>query len=334
MLLALGLALVLLAGVSQGSFYLPATYTRKWEWEHSWFVFSITALLVINWLFTYLMIPNIMDVLRTMTPREFIIILLFGAGWGVGAIGTGLGMDRLGMALAYPIILGQVACLGALIPLAFFHPELLLTLRSLVLIGGTILVLVGIIMISKAGSRKQPQGSSAIKGSFAAGLAICIMAGVLSSLFNIGFAYSTRLAEQAKILGAPDLVAAVAVWLPFLTVGCIVNAGYSLWLMFTRKTASGFIGPGFGRNLVLGACMGLLWIGGVYLYSIGASALGGWGVVVGWVLFMSSLILTGNLWGIFRGEWKGAPKPARSLLNRGLAVLMIAIVIVAYSNAL
>lgn len=334
MLLAVGLMLVLLAGISQGSFYLPATYTRKWEWEHSWFVFSISGMLVINWILTYLMIPNIMDVLRTATMKEMLIILLFGGGWGVGAIGTGLGMDRLGMALAYPIVLGLVACLGALIPMAVFFPETLLTPKGLVLIGGTVLVLVGIIMISRAGARKQPQGSSAIKGSFAAGLAICVMAGVLSSLLNIGYAYSARLAEQAKELGAPDMFASVAVWLPFLTIGCIVNAGYSLWLMFRRKTAGGFFGPDASRNIGLGSLMGLLWIGGVYLYSLGASALGTWGVVVGWVLFMSSLILTGNLWGIFKGEWKGAPAAARSLLNRGLAVLMIAIVIVAYSNAL
>jgi len=334
MALVLGLVLVLLAGMSQGSFYLPATYTRKWEWEHSWLVFSISALLVINWLFTFLMIPNIMDVLRTVTSREMLIIILFGAGWGVGAIGTGLGMDRLGMALAYPIILGQVACLGALIPMAVFFPETLLAPKGLALMGGTVLVLVGIIMISKAGSRKQPEGSSNIKGSFAAGLIICIMAGVLSSLFNIGFAYSGRLAEQAKALGTPVIFSSVAVWLPFLTVGCLVNAGYSLWLMFRRKTAGGFFGPDFSRNIVLGCLMGLLWIGGVYMYSMGAATLGSWGVVVGWVLFMSSLILTGNLWGIFKGEWKGAPAAARSLLNRGLLVLMIAIVIVAYSNAL
>jgi L-rhamnose-H+ transport protein len=331
MALVLGLILVLLAGMSQGSFYLPATYTKKWEWEHYWFVFAISGMLVINWLLTYLMIPNIVEVLRSATTKEIILILLFGCGWGIGAIGTGLGMDRLGMALAYPIILGLVACLGALIPLVIFFPETLLAAKGLVLMGGTALVLVGIVMISRAGSRKQP-GGSAIKGSFATGLAICIMAGVLSCLFNIGYAYSARLAEQAKALGAPDMFASVAVWVPFLTIGCIVNAGYSLWLMFRRKTLGGFFSPDAPRNIVLGSLMGLLWISGVYLYSLGASALGNWGVVVGWVLFMSSLILTGNLWGIFKGEWKGAPAAARKLLNWGLFVLMIAIVIVASSR--
>jgi len=330
--LALGFFFVLLAGVSQGSFYLPATYTKKWEWEHSWFVFAVTGMLIINWIITLILIPDIFKVFQAVTMRDILIILLFGAGWGAGAIGTGLAMDRLGMALAYPITLGLVACLGALIPLVIFFPATLLTMKGLVLIGGTALVVVGIIMISIAGSRKQPSGSSAIKGSFAAGLAIAVAAGVLSCLFNVGYAFSVRLAEQAKALGTSDTFASSAVWAPFLTVGCLVNAGYSVYLMITRKTGKDFFGPEAPRNLVLGALMGLLWIGGVYFYSIGASKLGGWGVVVGWVLFMSSLILVGNLWGIFKGEWKGAPAAARSLLNWGIVVLMIAIVIVASSR--
>ncbi len=334
MALMLGFVFVLFAGMSQGSFYLPATYTKKWEWEHSWVVFSISAMLIINWLVTFILIPNIWQVLGSITSKELGIILLCGVGWGIGAIGTGLGMDRLGMALAYPIILGLVACLGALVPLAVYYPETLLMTKGFVLMGGTALVLVGIIMISRAGSRKDPGGASAIKGSFAAGLAICIMAGVLSCLFNIGYAYSARLADQAKELGTPEMFASIAVWLPFLTIGCVVNAGYSIYLMVKRGTGKDFAGPGFGRNLVLGSLMGLLWMGGVYFYSVGATLLGKWGVVVGWILFMSSLILTGNLWGIFKGEWKGAPKDARSLLNRGIIVLMIAIVIVAYSNSL
>ena len=62
--------------------------------------------------------------------------------------------------------------------------------------------------------------------------------------------------------------------------------------------------------------------------------MGSLGVVVGWVLFMSSIIIVGNLWGIWKGEWKDAPPSARSLLNRGLVVLIIAIIIVAISNTL
>ncbi|MFA6471461.1 MAG: L-rhamnose/proton symporter RhaT [Candidatus Latescibacterota bacterium] len=332
--LIMGFFFVILAGASQGSFYLPATYTKKWEWEHSWLVFSITGMLIINWIIALILIPDIFKVFQVVTMREILVILLFGAGWGAGAICNGLAIDRLGMALAYPITLGLVACLGALIPLIIFFPATLFATKGLVLISGTVLVVVGIVMISIAGSRKQPTGSTAIKGSFAVGLVIAICAGVFSCFFNIGYAFSVNLAEQAKALGTSATFASSAVWAPFLTVGCLVNAGYSLYLMITRKTGKGFVGPHFGFNLLLASLMGLLWIGGVYFYSIGASKLGGWGVVVGWVLFMSSIILVGNLWGIFKGEWKGAPAAARSLLNRGITVLLLAIIIVAYSNSL
>jgi L-rhamnose-H+ transport protein len=69
------------------------------------------------------------------------------------------------------------------------------------------------------------------------------------------------------------------------------------------------------------------------LYGAGASKLGRWGAVVGWPLFISLSIVTGNLWGISRGEWRGTPARARHLLNLGLAVLLIAVVTIALSNA-
>jgi L-rhamnose-H+ transport protein len=78
--------------------------------------------------------------------------------------------------------------------------------------------------------------------------------------------------------------------------------------------------------------MALMWIGSFYLYGAGAAKLGRWGVVVGWPLFISLSIIVGNLWGLWRGEWKGAPALARQLLNQGLLVLIVAVIVVAVSN--
>ena len=68
-----------------------------------------------------------------------------------------------------------------------------------------------------------------------------------------------------------------------------------------------------GMNLILSILMAGMWIGSFYLYGISAAKLGKWGVVVGWPLFISLSILVGNLWGISRGEWKGASRSARLL---------------------
>ena len=80
--------------------------------------------------------------------------------------------------------------------------------------------------------------------------------------------------------------------------------------------------------------MAIMWIGSFYLYGMSAAMLGKWGVAVGWPLFISLSIVVGNLWGIWKGEWKGAAKSARSLLTRGLVILVVAVIVIGISNSL
>jgi L-rhamnose-H+ transport protein len=103
--------------------------------------------------------------------------------------------------------------------------------------------------------------------------------------------------------------------------------------MVARKTIGQYWNPETPRNLGLSALMAAMWIGSFYLYGAGAAKLGQWGIVVGWPLFISLSIVIGNLWGLWRGEWRNAPVFARSFLNRGLIVLIVAVIIVAISNS-
>jgi len=337
MALLFGLALISTAGILQGSFYLPMTFTRKWEWEHTWSIFSLTGMIVFSWIFILLTVPDIFSVYAGTASRDVVILIIFGGLWGIGGVLNGLAMAKLGMALAYPIVLGTVSALGALIPLIVFFPSMIFAPKGLVLIAGTVVTLIGIIFCSRAFSHKEPPTASSSKsadGSITTKLAIAILAGVMSSLLNVGFAYSTGLIEAARNSGVSDAFAANAAWAIILTSGGCVNVLYCIYLMIKRSTAKQFIGTETVRNLGLGSLMGLFWCAGLYAYGFGSSLLGSMGVVVGWVLFMSAVIIIGNLWGIWRGEWKDAPQPARALLNRGLFTLIIAIIIVAVSNTL
>lgn len=337
MVIFLGFVFVIIAGTLAGSFYLPSTFTRKWEWEHTWLVYSFSAMLLFNWIFVFLSIPDIFTVYRTVPSKDLILLIVFGSLWGIGAILFGIAMDKVGMALAYPIVLGIVSSIGALIPLIVFFPTTLFTVKGLVLFIGTAVTVIGIIMCSMAFTRKQPLVESSLvsrSGSLTAKLAIAIMAGVMSSLLNVGFAYGTGLVAEAQKLGVHQVFASNAAWAIILTSGCIPNVLYCLYLVVRRGTINYFWGTGAIRNIGIGLLMGLIWCGGIYLYGIGSSNLGSWGVVVGWVIFMSINIIVGNLWGIWRGEWKGASPPARALLNYGLIVILIAIIIVAISNML
>jgi len=314
------------------------TYTKKWEWEHTWSIFSLTGMIVFSWIFILFTVPDLFTIYSSVSSKDIIVFIVFGTLWGVGGVLNGLAMHNLGMALAYPIVMGTVASLGALIPLLVFFPATIATPQGIVLILGTILTVIGIIFCSRAYARKEPDEASTTavdRGSLKAKLALAVMAGVMSSLLNVGFAYSSGLITAAVDSGVSASLATNVAWALILTSGGCVNILYCLYLMITRKTTKQFFGPETLRNVGLGSIMGFLWCAGLYIYGFGVAKIGGSsGVVIGWVLFMTIIIIVGNLWGVWRGEWKDSPKEARALLNKGLIVLIASIVIVAGSKLL
>lgn len=337
MTLFFGLIIVLFAGFLAGSFYVPMTFTKKWEWEHSWLLFSLTGMFLFSYIFIFLTVPEIFTVYRTAPVNDIINLLIFGGLWGIGGVLTGLSMDKLGMALAYPIVIGIISSLGALLPLILFYPASLFALKGLAVIIGTAITVLGVLQCSRAFSQKQNVGQSGPgmqSGSLVYKLVLAITAGVMSALMNVGFAYGTSLIEVARKIGVAETFAINAAWAIILTSGGAVNVLYCLYLIIKRKNLKQLFGSGTIRNWGLGTVMGLIWCASLYLYGFGASYMGKLGVVIGWVLFTSTNIITGNLWGIWKGEWKGASPKARALLNRGLIILIAAIFIVALSNLL
>lgn len=334
--LVTGFLLVLLAALLQGTFVLPMTFVKQWSWEHTWATFSLLGMLVFNWIITLLFIPNIFEVYSAAPARDLSILALFGLGWGVGAVLFGLGMERLGMALGYPIIMGLIASLGALIPLLVFFPQTLLTTKGLVLLAGTALVIFGIVLCSIGGSRKAPSEGNFVatqSNTFKIGVAIAILAGILSCLPNIGMAFGGNVISSAGTLGVSPASSGNTVWALLFTMGFAANLAYCFYLMITKHSLSQYWNRETPRNLGLSGAMAVMWIGSFYLYGAGAAKLGHWGAIAGWPLFISLSIVMGNLWGLWRGEWRGAPAPARRLLNQGLLVLIVAVITVALSNS-
>jgi L-rhamnose-H+ transport protein len=335
--LLIGFALVFLAALLQGTFVLPMTMVRGWAWEHTWATFSLLGMLVFNWIITLIFVPNIFAVYSASPFTDLMKLALFGLGWGVGAVLFGLGMDRLGMALGYPIIMGLIASLGALIPLVLFFPQALLTTKGLVLLSGTALVIFGIVLCSLGGSRRtrrsENKPTDSRSNAFKVGLTIAILAGILSCLPNVGMAFGGNVIHAAETLGVSPGSSSNTVWALLFTMGCIANLAYCFYLMIRNSTLRQYWHQATPRNLGLSAGMALMWIGSFYLYGAGAARLGRWGAIAGWPLFISLSIVVGNLWGLRRGEWKGAPARARRLFNLGLLVLIAAVITVALSSS-
>ena len=333
MITILGFVLIGLAGISDGSFYVPMKYTKRWEWEHTWAVFSL-GFFTVSWLLTFILIPDIFEIYSSIAAKEIALLLVFGALWAVGAILFGTALHMLGMAVGYPVGLGTVACFGALVPLVTVESDSLFTYKGLLVIVGILIAVFGIVVSSRAYKLKEELEASPEKRSapLAAGLIVAVLAGVFSSFINIGFSLGGNVMALAREYGVSEAFSGTVVWSIFFTIAFMVNFLYCLFLMVKRCTLKDFFSPDIMRNFPLGFSMGALFICAVYLYSIGATCLGSWGEVPGWVLFMSVDIITGNLWGLFTGEWDNAPDNARKLLKRGLIIILFAIAVVALSN--
>jgi L-rhamnose-H+ transport protein len=333
--LALGVGVVLFAGILQGTFILPMNYTRGWKWEHNWFVFSLLGMLVLNVAIGFATIPVLLSI-YTATPLNTLLILSgLGLGWGAGAILFGLGMDRLGMSLGYPIIMGLIAVLGGLAPFLLFHPGELGSKRGLIYFAGTFLAILGILVCSRAASqrdRDRAATGAVARSGLMGGLIIAVLAGVLSSLPNLGISMSATLTKAGADLGIPAGRAGNAVWVLFFGMGFVANGIYCLWKMQAQGEMRNLFRQATWRNVGLIFAMAAMWIGSFYVYGIGSSLLGSTGTILAWPLFICTSILVGNFWGIWAGEWKAGSADARMTLRIGMAILLLSVVVIALVN--
>lgn len=330
--ITIGLLIILVAGFFQGSLVLPMTMTRNWNWENTWLSFSLFGMVILNLILAFIFIPDLFAVYRAVPLNNLLLLILFGLGWGIGAVLFGIAMNKLGMALGYPVIMGLIASFGAVIPMVIFHSDEIFSLKGGTLILGAMIVVAGIFLFSKAHVLKESAGGNETRKNTSA-ILIAVAAGILSCLPNVGFSFGKPLVDAALQAGASDFMAGNAVWALFFTMGFVPNVLYTLYLLYKNKTFHLFK-KSIGRNNGLGFGMAFMWIGSFYLYGISSIKLGSWGSIIGWPLFISLSIIIGNLWGLAKSEWKGASMPAKTKLKQGMAVIFLAVIIIGVCNLL
>lgn len=329
--MTVGITLILIAAVLQGVFLLPMSRTRRWAWEHVWLAFSMTGMILCNWVLTLLVLPNPLGIFSRVQRQEILVLACFGIAWGVGAVLFGLAMDMLGLALGYPLIMGLNASVGTFVPLLWFDPSTVFEGRRVLISVGTVIAIAGIWICSVAGARRQSsaqRNDGVARSRFASGLFMAVASGVLSCLPNIGLAYGTKTVEAARLLGASPEFAGDAVWLIFFTFGGIVNTLYCCWLISRHKSMKALFASDRIANWSWALAMGAMWIASFYLYGIGAARLGRSGATIGWPILVSVSIAVGVVCGLGKGEWDGASARARNLLWGGLTLIVLAVVII------
>ncbi len=331
----IGFALVVLAGLLNGSFAAPMKRMPAWRWENSWLLFAVTGLIIFPWIITLVTIPRVSAVYSGASGATLWKVVLFGIAWGVGSTLFGIGITRVGMALGFAIILGITASFGSLFPLAVLHPEELHSKRGEYLMIGTAIMIVGLLFLALAGKRRERDAgaSGTPRSGFALGLVICIFSGIFSSMLNFSFVFGDEIRIRALATGASNSMAANPIWSLTVTGGFLSNLVYCVYLLNKNKTWSVYCEGNPSTYWLLGGLTGLLWYGGVVAYGMGAASLGKLGGIVGWPVFMTLDIIAGIFWGAVTGEWKQASRRAVTYCWAGVGILVFAIVMISIGNA-
>jgi len=323
-----GLLWLIVAGVMQGAFPLPMKFAGKWKWEHVWGWYSLLAFVVLPVAIAWASVPHLGELYARIAPADSLLRLaVFGILWGSGSVLYGLGIDALGMALGFSTMTALTTALGALVPLAVLTPDLLWRRSGLFLIAGNLVTIAGVAVCAYAGALRDRQtGANATpllgpRRSFPVALAICIVAGALSAVFNFGYAFGEPVAKAARDLGANGDDALNAVWMVMLPAGGLINLGYCAYIVSKNQSLRQFR-EARALEWSSGAVMAVLWTGSVIVYGWGANALGRLGPTLGWSLWNAVLIGATVACGLATREWKGvAGRPLRWLAG-GIMILI------------
>jgi L-rhamnose-H+ transport protein len=323
----LALVLLVIAGAMNGSFTLPMKFTGKWAWENTWLVWTLFALALFPVSVTLLTVPRLGEVYSQAGTGAVAVVAACGAGWGISQVFFGLAVDTVGIGLAFSVILGISTVVGALVPL--FRKGLAGTNSGLTVIAGIALVLAGVGLCAVAGRKREAALGTGPKSGrpVMTGLLFCLFSGLGSALTNLGLDFGEPIKQRAMTLGADPIWAPNAAWLLVMCAGCLPNLLYCLYLIRKNGTGKAFNAPKTGFYWLLAALMAFFWFGSTVMYGVSTVKLGMLGTVVGWPLFMSLIIITASAWGVIMGEWKNTGKLPLRIQVSGVAVLVLAIVV-------
>jgi L-rhamnose-H+ transport protein len=327
--------LVVCAALMNAAYSLPMKLNKKWEWEHSWFAFSIMGVAVVPTIFALLTVPALWSTYTAVSGGTLAAMALFGAGWGVSLVFFGLALRRLGLAITFAISLGTSAAVGALTPLIAQHSDQVMTKQGGLIFFGILIILVGVAFCGLAGKMREAalqQESPGTRQGFLGGFLLAFISGILGSMLNLGLAFGGSIQRSAQQHGASVAMMSNAVWLPCLYAGFLPGVIYCFILMRRNRNLSKLALPGTWYYWLAGASMGLFWFGSIVLYSISTTKLGDLGTSIGWPLFLAAIVVASTIFGVLTGEWaRTGKRPIRTMVL-GVSFLVLAIAILSHAS--
>lgn len=331
-MVATGILLSVLSGISNGFFTVPIKMEKRWKWENIWFAFILMGCVILPYAFVFRAVPAWREVVAAAPSSALFSALGLGFAWGFGAICFGRAVQRLGVSIANSLMIGLSAALGSLVPL-FMSGEVRANARELVLFAGILAFAIGVWLCGQAGRLRDGAVATTATASLV-GYLFAIGGGVSGAFLNVGYALALPIVNAGVKMGNSHYSATNCVWMLMFAAGSIPNIAYCLFLMRRNKSAGLMFSGAAFRPWVLSVAMGLFWVGSFYLYGAATPRLGGLGLSIGWPISLSLALIVVNLMGVWLGEWRHANAPATRKMKWGVSTIFAAVVLCALSAQL
>jgi L-rhamnose-H+ transport protein len=295
-----------------------------------------------------------------------VISFLLGMIYGIGGTAFGIAIRYIGFSLTYAVAIGISAVLGTFVPPLIkyrlggflydllWHGTLTQPFESEKLSAlfnrtgsewvflGVAVGAIGIGICGLAGrlKEKQLQGEGGpTEFRLGKGLMLAILAGFLSSVYNFSLEAAEPIAEVATKYGA-DVWRGNVKYIFSNTGAFVTTAIYCMYLHIKHRTLGELIELPAGQeksslpvNFVMAALTGLLWYGQFFFYNLGHVRMGKF-EYTSWAIHMTMLVLFSNAIAILFHEWKGCRRITQAAIGLALAVLVGAVLLLAYGNYL
>ncbi len=346
----LGIIYHSLGGVASGSFYMPFNKVKKWKWETYWIIGGLFSWLIVPPIAAALTAPGFWGFISEAPTSVVSFTFLMGLLWGIGGLTYGLGVRYLGMSLGNSVTLGFCAAFGAIVPPIYYtiNPmegrvsltDMMATPGGQLVLLGVLICIVGIAISGKAGMLKEKEVSkevskkSVAEFSLVKGLVIAVFSGILSSFMNFGIEAGKPMADASIEAGNNPLFANNVSYVVIMLGGLLTNLVWTTILSLKNRSYTDLSDKTAPRlkNVIFSAMAGTTWFLQFFFYGMGESKLGNG--ASSWILHMSTIILTANMWGIYRKEWSGTSRKTKFTFVLGIAVIIASVFIVGIGNAM
>jgi L-rhamnose-H+ transport protein len=357
----LGIFFHALGGGASGSWYMPYDWVKKWRWEIYWITGGIFSWLIMPFLAVMLTIPDWQGIIQASSGRVIFNTYLMGLLWGIGGLTYGLAIRYLGMSLGNSVLLGITSVVGSLglpvlrnipgvaglIPAGLSFSDLFGSTGGRIVLFGILILLIGIVLSGRAGIKKDQDIGQVKEGvntefKLSKGLIIAIISGVLSAFFSFGIDAGKEMSGVARTLAVQQAYPFVTqtetgfkylfenniIFFVILWGGLTTNLIWSVALIFKNKTGSDFVDKKSPllSNYLFCALAGTTWFLQFFFYGMGETKIGNG--ASSWTLHMATIILTANLWGFWRKEWKGVSKKTYRMILFGIGAILLSVIVI------